>query len=95
MSNKEHNVRDLHDILKAYYKVARKRFVDNLCMQASNYFLVTGPDAPLKLFNPTFVSRLTAEQLEEIAGEDAAVKRRRKVLGKEIQNLEAGKKILT
>lgn len=56
---------------------------------------MTGPDAPLKLFNPTFVSRLTAEQLEEIAGEDAAVKRRRKVLGKEIQNLEAGKKILT
>lgn len=46
-SNLEHTVCDLHDILRSYYKVARKRFVDNVCMQAADYHLVTGPDTPI------------------------------------------------
>ena len=37
MSNAEHVVQDLQDILESYYKVARKRFVDNVCMQATGY----------------------------------------------------------
>ena len=32
VGNMEHTVRDIHDILRSYYKVARKRFVDNVCM---------------------------------------------------------------
>lgn len=32
MSNAQHTVQDLHDILQAYYKVALKRFTDNVCM---------------------------------------------------------------
>lgn len=95
MSNVDHVVREIHDILEAYYKVARKRFVDNLCMQAADYYLVTGPNTPLKFFSPTFVNRLTAEQLEDIAGEDASTKRKRAALEKEIGDLEAGRKILT
>ena len=47
-SNLKHTVDDLHDILHSYYKVARKRFVDIVCMQAADYFLVTGHDAPIK-----------------------------------------------
>ena len=93
-SNVEHIVREIHDILKSYYKVARKRFIDNLCMQAADYHLVTDHHTPLKLFSPAFVYKLTPEQLEEIAGEDVAVKRKRAALGKEIANLEAGKKAL-
>ena len=95
MSNMEHMVQDIHDILKSYYKVARKRFVDNMCMQAADYDLATGPDTPLKLFFPSLVSHLSAEKLEEIAGEDAGLKRKRRNLSKEIKDLEAGKKILT
>ena len=95
MSNVEYVVREIHDILKAYYKVARKRFVDNVCMQASDYHLVTGPTTLLKLFFPSFVSRLSMEQVAEIAGEDRALKRKREALNKEIKDLEAGKKILT
>jgi len=94
MSNTEHTVLEIHDILRSYYKVARKRFVDNLCMQAADFHLVTGPDSPLKLFSPRFVSELSEEQLEDIAGEDAALKRRRAALNKAIKNLEEGKKIL-
>ena len=94
LSNIEHVVQDVHDILKSYYKVAQERFVDNLCRQAVHYFLVTGPVTPLKLFSPSFVGGLSTEQLEEIAGEDAALRRKRTALNKEIKDLEVGKKFL-
>lgn len=92
-SNLKHAVDDLHDILHSYYKVARKRFVDNICMQAVDHFLITGHDAPIKVFSPRFVSELTNEQLEAIAGEDLVSKRKREDLKRKINNLEAGKKI--
>jgi len=95
MSNAEHTVRDIHDILQSYYKVALKRFSDNLCMQAVDYYLVTGPESPLRVFSPDFVFRLTEEKLEEIAGEDEVTKRRRALLEKKVANLEAAKKHLT
>ena len=94
MSNTEYIVQDLHDILESYYEVARKRFVDTICMQGTDYYLVTGPDSPLKLFSPAFVIGMSIEQLEEVAGEDIALRRKRKQLQKEIINLEAGRKIL-
>ena len=94
MSNADHTIRDIHDILRSYYKVARKRFVDNVCMYATMYALVYGPDTPLKLFSPQFVSRLSDEQLGEVAGEDPRKKKDRARLLKEIKDLEAGRKVL-
>ncbi|KAF1996568.1 dynamin GTPase [Amniculicola lignicola CBS 123094] len=94
MNNNDHTIRDIHDILCAYYKVARKRFVDNVCMHAASYHLIHGPDTPLKLFSPAFVQDLSEQQLEEVAGEDAGLKRKRVQLKKEIQDLEAGRKAL-
>lgn len=92
-SNLKHTIDDLHDILHSYYEVARKRFVDTVCMQAVDYFLLTGHDAPIKVFSPKFVSELTNEQLEAIAGENLVIKRKREDLKRKIENLEAGKKI--
>lgn len=94
MSNVEHTVQDIHDILKSYYRVARKRFVDNICMQAADYHLVTGPEAPMRIFSPSWVNGLSNQKLDEIAGEDPAKKRRRRQLGKEIEDLEAGRQVL-
>ncbi|KAJ5517152.1 hypothetical protein N7527_008712 [Penicillium freii] len=94
MSNLDHTVRDIHDILDAYYKVARKRFVDNVCMQAADYYLVTGPEAPMKLFSPSWVNDLSDDRLEEIVGEGRASKRRRLQLQKEVEDLEIGKAVL-
>ncbi|KAL8761455.1 MAG: hypothetical protein Q9184_002412 [Pyrenodesmia sp. 2 TL-2023] len=93
-SNLDHTIQDIHDILRSYYKVARKRFVDVLCMQAADYCLVTGPDAPTRVFTPAFVSGLTAEQLEQIAGEEIGSRKKRVKLTREIGNLENGKSIL-
>ena len=62
-------------------------------MQAADWHLVTGPDAPTKVFSPTFVGQLTADQLEAIAGEDLLAKRKRVDLNRKIENLEVGRKI--
>lgn len=94
MSNADHAIQDLHDILHSYYKVACKRFVDSLRMQAADYYLTTGPSTPLKLFSPAFVAEMTPEQLEDVAGEELVQKRRRMQLEKEHKDLEDGKKIL-
>lgn len=95
MSNTEHVVQEVHDILYSYYQVACKRMVDNVCMQVVDHLLVNGPETPLGLFSPVFVSGLTAERLEAIAGEDQMTKRSRKQLVQDIQNLKDAKKIVT
>ncbi|KAL2814042.1 P-loop containing nucleoside triphosphate hydrolase protein [Aspergillus granulosus] len=94
MSNAQHAVREIHDILMSYYKVSRKRFVDNMCMQVVDFHLISGPDTPMSLFTPSFVTALTDEELEEIAGEEAHIRRKRAQLKKEISDLEAGRKIV-
>ncbi|CRG85853.1 Interferon-induced GTP-binding protein Mx [Talaromyces islandicus] len=94
MSNVKHTIQDIHDILHSYYKVARKRFVDSVCMQAVDYHLVTGPRTPMALFSPYLVHSFSKEQLEEIAGEETALRRKRRQLRKEVQDLQKAKKIL-
>lgn len=94
LSNFEHTIQALHDILQSYYKVARKRFVDNICMQAAGYHLISGPDTPMKLFSPSLVSELSVEQLKEIAGEEPRQQRIRQQLEKEIRGLQTAKMIL-
>lgn len=32
MPNTDHVIQEIHDVLRSYYKVARKRFVDNVCV---------------------------------------------------------------
>jgi hypothetical protein len=63
-------------------------------MQASSFLLINGPSNPLKILSPQFVSSLSDEQLEEIAGEDIGLRRRRVAFAKEVKDLEVGKKIL-
>ena len=94
MGNDEHTIQDLHDVLQSYYKVALKRFVDNLRMQAADQFLISGPDTPLTLFSPAFVANLTHEELDQAAGEAPQVKRQRALWEKEVQDLEEAMKIL-
>ena len=94
MDNTEHTIQDLHDILDSYYKVARKRFVDTVCMQGSDFYLLTGVDSPLRIFGTAFVSELSTTQLDLIAGEDLSTKQLRKALKNEITALEKGTKLL-
>jgi hypothetical protein len=94
MSNTENLVQYIHDILQSYYKVARKRVVDVLCMQATDYHLLSGPDTPLRILSPEFVRTISVEDMESIASENPALTRKRQELSKAITDLEKGKKIL-
>lgn len=92
--NLEHAVDDIHTVLNAYYKVVMKRFIDTVVAQGADYYLLTSDESPLKILTPLFISSMTAEQLDEIAGEDLVTKRERQELKEEILALEQGKKLL-
>ncbi|KAL8807243.1 MAG: hypothetical protein Q9200_004740 [Gallowayella weberi] len=94
MSNLDNIVQHLQDILNSYYKGARKRFVDNVCMQAVDRHLIQGPDAAVKVLTPAFISDLTEEQLERIAGEDLSKKRKRTDLTRQVENLTKARDLL-
>jgi DNA-directed RNA polymerase specialized sigma54-like protein len=73
--------------LEAYYKVARKTFVDNVCKQVvERHLLKNLPD----IFSPLSVAGYTDEELERIAGERPEVVEKRKRLHEELKNLKAG-----
>ena len=93
-SNAQHTREDIHDVLESYYKVARKRFVDNICTQVISHFLLDGAESPLNILSPDLILHLSADQLDAIAGEDDETGRHRAFLKAEIVNLEAAAKVL-
>ncbi|KAJ5098164.1 hypothetical protein N7532_005165 [Penicillium argentinense] len=76
LSNEDQAVSDIHDILKAYYKVAMKRFMANVVIQVcERYILRDG--GPVKTLSPLLVGEFEEDKLTEIAGENFATARRR------------------
>lgn len=94
MSNADQTCIDITNTLASYYKVSRKRFVDCVCAQVVNHFLLDSPGSPVKSFTAELVMGLSEDQLDQIAGEDASSRRRRQALGQEIQSLEAATKVI-
>ncbi|KAK3334330.1 P-loop containing nucleoside triphosphate hydrolase protein [Neurospora tetraspora] len=93
-SNQEHAQEDIHDILKSYYKVSRKRFVDNVWLYAVDHHLLSGPNSPLTLFSEQWVLGLDEDSLNAIAGESRSTRDKRKELTKKIADLEEALRIL-
>ncbi|KAI1812999.1 interferon-induced GTP-binding protein Mx2 [Poronia punctata] len=85
---------DIVDALMSYYKVSRKRFVDSICQQVVNHFLMDYDASPLKILCSDLIMGLNDDQLEMIAGEDAATKDQRQFLQREVEALEAAHKVL-
>ncbi|KAK1240468.1 hypothetical protein MKX07_004496 [Trichoderma sp. CBMAI-0711] len=67
LSNEDQAVNDIHDALKAYYKVAIKRFGDYVVIQVVERLM--GDQGPLKLFSSEYVGGLSDQQLAAIAAE--------------------------
>ncbi|KAK7737299.1 hypothetical protein SLS53_006602 [Cytospora paraplurivora] len=84
----------LHDILKSYYRVSAKRFVDVICQQVIDHFLLNGKDSPLHVFSTDLVFDLNASRLEMIAGEDQVTKQERERLGREIKSLQEAMQVM-
>nr|RBQ85424.1 hypothetical protein FVER53263_13994 [Fusarium verticillioides] len=93
-SNAQHTSEEIHDILQAYYKVARKRFVDNIYHQAVDHCLLSGPSSPLTLFCEQWVLDLSDEKLQLIASESRATQERRQTLQTALQDLAEAIEIL-
>lgn len=68
LSNEDQAVNDIHDILKAYYKVALKRFADNVVIQIVERHIL-GRDGPVRVLCSDMVNDLDDTELLEIAGE--------------------------
>lgn len=93
-SNMQQSIEDVHDSLRAFYKVARKRFVDTVYQQLVQGLLLTGPKSPLSVFDQDWVLSLDAGELDMIAGELPTVKEQRTLLQKKIKDLEVAMQIL-
>ncbi|CAG9950824.1 unnamed protein product [Clonostachys rosea f. rosea IK726] len=94
MDNNQQVCEDILDCLESYYKVARKRFVDTVCQHVVDHMLLRGPESPLKVLSADYVLKFSSEQLEMIAGEDAARKSQRQLLKRELESLKSAIKIL-
>ncbi|KAK0660869.1 P-loop containing nucleoside triphosphate hydrolase protein [Cercophora samala] len=87
-SNAQYAREEIHDILKAYYTVAAKRFVDYVYFLAVDHCLLSGPDSPLLLFSEQWVLGLDDKKLASIAGENQQITDRRARLTKKVQDLK-------
>ena len=76
VSNAQNLADEIHDVLKAYYEIARDDFVEYV-----NHLIVepylNAPDGPVLFFSPLFVSSLAPEKLESLAIEQLALVRER------------------
>lgn len=87
LSNEDQAVHDIHDILKAYYKVALKRFTDNVVIQCVERCFA-GAEGPLRYISPGLIGELTDDDLEYIAAENYATSSKRTETMHRLERLE-------
>lgn len=93
-SNEQYLEEEIHDKLRSYYHLAVDRITDNVFRQAVCHHLLTGPSSPLNVFSQEWVIDLDDAQLELIAGEKEATKKRREILTKKMKDLKTALSIL-
>ncbi|KAI8660400.1 hypothetical protein NCS57_01017200 [Fusarium keratoplasticum] len=86
--------RNIHDVLHTFYDFARTRFVDVVCQQVIDHFLLYSPNGPLTVLSEELILHMTPENLEAIAGEEMCSRDRREKLTLDIANLKEALKIL-
>ena len=87
LSNEDQAVNDIHDILKAYYKVALKRFTDNIVIQVVErcYLSSTGP---IKSISAEYIGGLPDTDLAHLAAENYATSSSRNDVNAKLERLE-------
>lgn len=69
LSNEDQAVQDIHDTLRAYYKVALKRFSDNVVLQCIERSYV-GTRGPVKTISPARIGEMSDNELADRAAEN-------------------------
>ena len=76
VSNSQNLADEIHDVLKAYYEIARDDFIEYV-----NHLIVepylNSPNGPVMFFSPLQVSQMPLEQLESLAIEEVSLVRER------------------
>lgn len=93
-SSLEETGESIHHALKSYYDIALSRFVDVVCQQVIDHYLLHAEDGPLKVLSDRVALCMSADQLNSIAAEDQAVKEKREALIREIEALTRALQIL-
>lgn len=93
-SSLEETRESIHNALKSYYDIALSRFVDVVCQQVIDRYLLHAKDGPLEVLSDKVTLGMSADQLNSIAAEDQAVKEKRDTLNKEIEALTNALRIL-
>jgi len=92
LSNEDQAVYDIHDILKAYYKVAIKRFMDNVVVGVVERSWL-GPVGFTGMFDGEFVGGLSDEELASIAAENYSTTNVRADLKEKLRRFEEARRI--
>ncbi|KAB8275847.1 P-loop containing nucleoside triphosphate hydrolase protein [Aspergillus minisclerotigenes] len=88
LSNEEQAINDIHDILKAYYKLALKRFCDTVILQVTERCLL-GQDAAIRFLSPALAGGMTDRELADVAEENFATSTIRNDLLSRIQRYQS------
>ncbi|KAM0430444.1 hypothetical protein ACHAPT_005791 [Fusarium lateritium] len=81
---------EILDTLESYYKVAMKRFIDDVAVEAIEGVLIAELG---KMIDPVSVSKMSAEELNQVAGETEASRVTRQELEMELAVLKDGMQI--
>jgi len=91
-TREEQAVLEIYDYLKSYYKAARTRFIDCVCLQViERHFL--GEGGSVQVFSPTLVGKMSPEVLQSLAGEELTVVNERRRLAEKLERLEKARSI--
>jgi len=92
MSSSRNLENDIHDILKAYYEIARDDFIEFVTQLVVEKF-VDSERGPVLLFSPSYVSSLSDEEIAGLATEDEALLRERAEKEETLARLKRAEKI--
>ncbi|KAL3424105.1 vacuolar sorting protein VPS1 [Phlyctema vagabunda] len=83
---------EIHDVLKAYYDVAREDFIQYITQHVVEPFL-WNKEGPLMGLSTEFILNLPTERIEELGGEEESVIISRQETSEKIRKLEAASRI--
>ena len=92
MSSAQNLEDDIHDILKSYYELALRDFIEYVNQHVVESYL-RDPEGPVLFFNPTYVSELSQQSIEELGAEDDDVVSKRKGLQETMERLNRAEEI--
>lgn len=88
MSNTQNLEDEIHDILKAYYEIARDEFIEYVNQLIIETYL-NSPNGPILFFSPAYVGELPESEIESLGAESASLVRERADLEATLARLNA------